>query len=72
MAIRYGPYVRLLDAAKADTDLARRQAAHRALAEIGPMAGAIGADGSCPGDALAAPIILALYPDEAAGAALEG
>jgi hypothetical protein len=65
MAIQYGAYVQLLDAARADSDPERRQAAHDHIATIAPMAGAIGADGSCPGDALAAPILAQLYPDHA-------
>jgi hypothetical protein len=61
---RYGAYTVLVHRAQADTDPARRQQAMDYLAKIGPMAGSIGADGSCPGDGLAAPMISKLYPDE--------
>jgi hypothetical protein len=62
MPVQYGDYTRLVLAAQADTDQAHRQLAMDALAKIAPMAGTIGADGHCPGDAAAAPILARLYP----------
>ena len=61
---RYGAFAVLVHRAQADTDPARRQQAMAHLAAIGPMAGSTGADGSCPGDGLAAPMLAKLYPDE--------
>jgi hypothetical protein len=62
VAVRYGAYVQLLQAAQADTDPVHRQAAMDQLAIIAPMAGTTGADGSCPGDGPAAAILHRLYP----------
>ena len=61
MAVEYGPYVQLLRAAQADTNPERARQAHAWLARIGPSAGSIGADGRCPGDSLAAPMLARLY-----------
>jgi hypothetical protein len=61
---RYGAYTVLVHLAQADTDPARRQQAMDLLAKIGPSAGSIGADGSCPGDQLAASMLARLYPDD--------
>lgn len=61
---RYGAYTVLVHRAQADTDSARRQQAMAHLATIGPMAGSLGADGRCPGDSLAAPMLGRLYPDD--------
>lgn len=52
----------LVHRAQADTDPQRRQQAMAAIATIAPMAGSISADGSCPGDALAKPMLDRLYP----------
>jgi hypothetical protein len=61
---RYGAYTVLVHQAQADTDTGRAQTAHAFLAIAGPMAGSIGADGRCPGDALAAPMLARLYPSD--------
>jgi hypothetical protein len=61
------PYVRLVHSAQADQDAAHRQQAIDAIALIAPSAGSIGADGSCPGDHAAAPILARLYPQPAPG-----
>jgi hypothetical protein len=57
-------YVRLLHSAQRDQDAGHRRQAMDYLATIGPMAGSIGADGSCPGDSAAAPMLATLYPDD--------
>jgi hypothetical protein len=59
---RYGAYTVLVHVASADRDPVRHQQAMAFIATIGPMAGSIGADGSCPGDSLAAPMLDRLYP----------
>lgn len=60
----YGAYTVLVHQAQADTDQQRAQNAHAFLAIIGPMAGSIGADGRCAGDALAQPYLQRIYPPE--------
>jgi hypothetical protein len=62
---RYGAYTVLVHQAQADTDPVRRQQAMNFLAMIGPSAGSIGADGSCPGDGPAAAYLQRVYPDNA-------
>lgn len=61
---QYGAYTVLVHQAQHDTDQQRAQLAHAFLAVIGPMAGSIGADGHCPGDALAEPYLHRVYPAE--------
>jgi hypothetical protein len=63
MAVEYGEYARLTAAASLDTDRERKQQAMSFLAVIGPMAGSTGADGKCPGDSLAAPMLQRIYPN---------
>lgn len=68
MAVEFGEYTRLVIAVQADADPDRRQVVHTFLARIGPMAGSMGADGRCRGDALAAPMLAAMYPPATAAA----
>ena len=62
---RYGAYSVLVHVASADRDPVRHQQAMAFIATIAPMAGPVGADGSCPGDAAAAAMLAKLYPDDA-------
>jgi hypothetical protein len=67
MAVEYGAFVQLLHAAQADSDAARSQEVMAYISHISPLAGSIGADGHCPGDALAAPYLARMYPEPPAG-----